>query len=193
MTIINRITARLQLTAAYEGTKVKDLARYIKGFVPGARLFMDSSMMAGPGRKDPGVKTGILTVQQAHELGRKLIADGWYGRKASKKILPKQDLDRRNMGKPGANDIQVRHFIYYVPSSENGVEYKSLGMPYIKLMKPTPGDDRVPIEFGQITQASLRERKFMREMGRRFGGSGPASRSPRGVPRSAYGTGGFGW
>lgn len=181
---IKRITARLALTAAYEGTKVKDLTRYIKGFVPGARIY--TSGPDNPGR-DPGANSGVLTLQQAHELGRKLIEDGWYGRKVIQKIRPKPDFNRQTVTKPGEDEPRERHYVYYVPSSENGVQYKSLGMPYIKLLKPTPGDDRVRIEFGQATHASARERDFLRKLNRPYR---PVKPSPHSTAR---GRGGFGW
>ncbi|MNY32219.1 hypothetical protein D3C86_1664210 [compost metagenome] len=60
----------------------------------------------------------------------------------------------------------MREYIYYVPSSENGVEYKSLRMPYIKMFKPNKGDDRVHIQVGQATTASERERVFLMKLNR---------------------------
>lgn len=152
--------------AAYEGSKVADLIQYLKGLAPQIR-FPAKRENAGPATRDPSVRDAYTTKALAYALGSALIADGWYGEKRKMKVKPAQwavDKARENLQplpKP-----EIREYIYYVPSSENGVEYKSLRMPYVKMFKPAKGQDRVCVTIGQATTASERELVYLNKLNR---------------------------
>lgn len=176
---LKNITARLALTAAYEGTKVGDLMKYLKGLVPGIRVIEG----IGPAGRDPGKKNAVLTMEQAHALGNKLIADGWFGRKIKLKIKPTADQMSKSWrdGTP-TPEVREQEFVYYVPSMSGGKEFTLMNTPFIKLMRPKTGDNRVRMEFGQSTHASVRERKFLSNL-RRTAPRGSSGMAPRGISR----------
>lgn len=172
---LKNITARLALTAAYEGTKVGDLMKYLKGLAPGIRFMPADAPMRGS--HDPGVKHGNMTPQQAMDLGNKLIADGWYGRKVTEK------------GKNARGEPYSIQYVLYVPSSENGVEYKSEGMPNIKVFKPEEGARSIRFRVGQATRASNRERQYLAKLNRLANQSIAAPKIDRGYWSGGGGAG----
>lgn len=154
---------RLQITAAYEGTKSKDLYAYLKSLLPSVRLYKP-----GPGHKikRPSYLSGRIKDTDAHALGTALLKDNWKGIKASKPAVDGSKL----------------HYIFYTPK---GDEFKFT--PYVCLYKPSKsGDSHIVVEH--MTGAAIRESAFLNKLNRRVNRLAPKPAEP--VRRSGGGAGG---
>lgn len=139
---IQAAVTRLQATevsAAYTGTKVKDLAAYVKSLCPSVKF-----LASGPGGPGAGfMSSGLIHSQEALALVNKLIKDGWSGSQRSKTV-----------GLPGKEKRKIEYMIYF---QEDPVK----GMPYVKVSKPdSAGNCRIIIE--QVTSAALKSRRDRR-------------------------------
>lgn len=91
---INLVTKSIESTSAskkYTGTKVSDLAKYIKGLVPDAKF-----SKPGPGARKVGSgrMLGYPDLDTAKEIVAKLKAAGWKVRKVKPKKRPQDEKAR---------------------------------------------------------------------------------------------------
>lgn len=128
----SRLKASVEVDAKYTGTKVKDLAAYVKELEPGIRL-----SVPGPGgtRSSAGMLVGLTTAETAHSLGSKLVKDGWVGRRVTKKL----------------ESGGTTEYIVYLP--------KNMPKSHTQIKLSKPGSDgRVRIALQVLTNAAINER-----------------------------------
>jgi hypothetical protein len=142
--------AATKVVSSYTGTKVRDLAVYLKGLNPAVSPVSNSG---GRGAGGPGPGTMQLrrmSVDEARKLATALIGDGWYGQ-----LRKKKGTQRSGDGSLRATTTE---YMVYFPDDEAYDDKPIFKCPVIKMYKPNDAGE-VSISIVQDTHQSMRNKK----------------------------------
>jgi hypothetical protein len=138
-----RLAASTKVQSGYEGTKISDLNQYVRTMNPKIRPVR----MTGPGQAKGGgpiQSAGVLQAwrvpaTEARALAQSLVADGWRGRKAARKVM--------KTGEQGEKKIVLIEYMVYLP-------LKDLPNPASITMSKPDRDNFVRVTLTQSTAQS---------------------------------------
>jgi hypothetical protein len=128
-----KINAAARLKAEYEGTKVKDLATYVKSLCPSAKFSSSPPMKSGQ-------LVAIVQKADALRLGKALMSEGWKKRRI-KRILNTQEAK-----------------IYNVFTPSNSEDTPIIYVPAVRLSEPS-SSGKVSVHITQGTAMSVSENR----------------------------------
>lgn len=125
-----------EVQAGYTGTKVSDLAQYLKTLNPNVK-FQKMTGIPNSGRLSGAGQMGAFRIpaSEGRALAQSLVDDGWYGRK----VVKTKGKDRSS-GQMKILDTPIEYMAYYCKNEE------LKNTPVITMYKPYEGFMRIMVQ-----------------------------------------------